>query len=168
MSDQDQLNPLQEPTPEPGLFDDYIDKRQEEAGLGQRFVNYLIDNIVMYFGLTYLTGALVGAILGLLFPDYISRIFNDRDDTGLAVLGYAVVLFNYLFYYTFCEKVFKGYTLGKLVTGTRAVREDGAELTFKDAILRTLSRMIPFEAFSALGGRPWHDSLTKTSVIKSR
>ena len=66
------------------------------------------------------------------------------------------------------EKLFKGYTVGKLITGTRAIREDGKELTFKNAILRSLSRMVPFEPFSAFGGSPWHDRWTKTRVIKSR
>lgn len=165
MSDQDQLN---NPTPEPGLFDDYIDKPLIEATTGQRFVNFLIDNVVMRYGLSFLTGAVVGAILGILFPDYMTEVVNEGEGSSLILLGIAIVLFNYFLYYTICEKVFKGYTLGKLITGTRAIREDGGELTFKDALLRTLSRMVPFEPFSALGGRPWHDSWTKTTVVKAR
>jgi uncharacterized RDD family membrane protein YckC len=86
----------------------------------------------------------------------------------LLLILYLVGILNYLLYYTFCEKVFKGYTLGKLITGTRAIRDDGNELTFKDAILRSLSRLVPFEALSAFGYSPWHDSWTKTTVIKSR
>ena len=81
---------------------------------------------------------------------------------------YLIAILNYLFYYTLCEKLFRGYTLGKLITGTRAVKENGQELSFTDAILRSLSRMVPFEAFSAFGGHPWHDRWTKTMVIKSR
>jgi len=69
-------------------------------------------------------------------------------------------------YYTLFEFFAKGRTLGKMATGTVAVKEDGSRLTFKDALLRTLCRFIPFEVFSAFGYRPWHDSLTKTLVIK--
>jgi hypothetical protein len=59
--------------------------------------------------------------------------------------------------------------LGKLITGTRAIREDGVELNFKDAFLRSLSRLVPFEPFSIWSGNGiWHDSWTKTMVIKSR
>lgn len=166
MSEQDELN---QPTPEPGLFDDYLSQQQYvEATMGQRFVNYLIDNLLMRFALSYLTGTVVGALLGILFPEYMNRIIVEQTSWDLLVLSYAVAIVNYLFYYTICEKAFRGYTLGKLISGTRAIREDGGELTFKDAILRTLSRLVPFEAFSAFGARPWHDSWTKTIVIKAR
>jgi uncharacterized RDD family membrane protein YckC len=65
------------------------------------------------------------------------------------------------------KKLFRGQTLGKLFTGTRAIRTDGEELTFKDALLRSLCRLIPFEVFSGFGV-PWHDSLTITMVVKKR
>jgi uncharacterized RDD family membrane protein YckC len=64
--------------------------------------------------------------------------------------------------------LFGGRTLGKLITGSKAVREDGTSLTWKDACLRSLSRMVPFEPFSALGGAPWHDRWTKTTVVRTR
>jgi len=66
-----------------------------------------------------------------------------------------------------CEKAFKGRTLGKVISGTRAIRNDGGELTLKDALLRSLSRLVPFEVFSGFG-TPWHDSWTNTQVIKAR
>jgi uncharacterized RDD family membrane protein YckC len=139
-----------------------------DASTGQRFFNLLIDNLLMRYGLSYLTGTAVGYLLGILAPDYIMRVAYSQDTFDLLFLAYIVGMFNYLFYYTICEKAFKGYTLGKLITGTRAIREDGQELTFKDALLRTLSRIVPFEPLSALGGRPWHDTWTKTRVVKSR
>jgi uncharacterized RDD family membrane protein YckC len=63
-----------------------------------------------------------------------------------------------------------GKTLGKLFTRTRAVNDDGTRLTPKTAFLRSICRIIPFEAFSALGSPcyPWHDKLSKTYVIDDR
>ena len=154
---------------ESGLADElnqYIQYTQ--ASTGQRFVNWLIDNLLMRFGLSYLTGTVVGLLLAKLFPDYAMRIVYSEDRSDLILIGFIIVIFNYLVYYTFCEKVFKGYTLGKVISGTRAIRDDGKELTFKDAFLRTLSRLVPFEPFSTFGERPWHDSWTKTSVVKTR
>jgi len=81
---------------------------------------------------------------------------------------YLVSIVNFLIYYTICEKAFKGKTLGKLITGTKAIRDDGKELSFKNALLRSLSRIVPFEPFSAFGGYPWHDSCTGTMGIKSK
>lgn len=140
----------------------------EKASLGQRFLNFLIDNLVMRYGLSYLTGSVVGVFLGYFFPEYASKIIYDRTSMDFLLILYMVGILNYLVYYTFCEKVFKGRTLGKLVTGTKAIREDGSELSFKDAILRSLTRLVPFEVLSAFGYSPWHDIWTKTAVIKSR
>lgn len=138
------------------------------ASTGQRFLNYLIDNLLMQFGLSYATGAAVGILLGLLFPEYIIRISENPERMDVYILGYLIAIVNYLLYYTICEKGFKGYTLGKAITGTRAIREDGDELTLRNAFLRTLSRLVPFEALSGFGGHPWHDTWTKTMVIKTR
>jgi uncharacterized RDD family membrane protein YckC len=142
--------------------------QHEKASTGQRFLNFLIDNLLMRFGLTYLTGTIVGSFLASLFPEYASKVIYDRMSIDFFLILYLVGILNYLIYYTFCEKVFKGYTLGKLITGTRVIRDDGTELKFKDAILRSLSRLVPFEAFSGFGYSPWHDTWTNTTVIKSR
>ena len=138
------------------------------ATTGQRFLNFLIDNLLMRFGLSYFTATIVGFFLGSLFPEFTYSLINGNNQLGLLLLAYIIAIFNYLVYYTFCEKVFNGYTLGKLITGTKAVREDGAPLTFKDSFMRSLIRLVPFEPFSGFGGYPWHDNWTKTKVIKSR
>lgn len=155
------------------LLSDVVDvfPQYQYATQGQRFLNWLIDNLLMRFGLSYLTGMAVGAILGVIAPDFLfSLVYGDdgRPGFGLYVLAYIIAIFNYLIYYTLCEKLFKGYTLGKIITGTRAIREDGTELTFKDAFLRSASRLVPFEVFSGFSTLTWHDSWTKTMVVKVR
>jgi uncharacterized RDD family membrane protein YckC len=140
----------------------------QPASLGQRFLNFLIDNLLMRYGLSYITGSVVGLFLGTFFSDYAQKIIYDRTSFDFFLLIYLVGIVNYIVYYTFCEKVFKGYTLGKLITGTKALREDGTALTFRDALLRSICRLVPFEALSALGQRPWHDSWTKTIVTRTR
>jgi uncharacterized RDD family membrane protein YckC len=157
------------PQQEMSLADELnVHLQHEPASAGQRFLNWLIDNLLMRYGLSYVTGTFVGFLLGTLFPAFTMRLIERENKFDLLLLGYIIGIFNYLIYYTICEKGFKGYTLGKLITGTRAIREDGEELTLKDALLRTLSRMVPFEVFSGFGTRPWHDSWTNTTVIKSR
>lgn len=154
---------------ESGLADElnqYI--KYTQATTGQRFVNWLIDNLLMRFGLSYLSGTVVGYGMAKLFPEYMLRVVYSEDQNELLLIGAIIVILNYLVYYTFCEKVFKGYTLGKAISGTRAIRDDGNELTFKDAFLRTLSRLVPFEVFSGFSERPWHDSWTNTTVVQTR
>lgn len=140
--------------------------RYHHATQGQRFLNLLIDNILMRLTLTYATSFILGKILMMLSPDLMVNIINGNGKIGLYVLAYLVVIFNYLVYYTLCERLLRGQTIGKLITKTKAIRNDGEELTFRDALLRSLCRMIPFEIFSGFGV-PWHDSLTNTMVVKT-
>ena len=145
---------------EEGEFVEYT-----EASKGQRFINYLLDYLVMYFGIAYATTYLLLQVLLATSPETAYDLFGG----GNVLASYIIAIANHLLYYTICEKVFRGHTLGKLVTGTRVIREDGEELTFKDAFLRTLSRLVPFEAFSIwFGEGMWHDTWTKTKVIKTR
>ena len=137
----------------------------DKASQGQRFLNFLIDNVIIRIALTYITGLALGYLLAFTVPEFAASLSYNR--VSLYVISFAVVLMDYLFYYTLSESVFKGKTLGKLITGTKAVKVDGAELSFKDAFLRSACRMIPLEAFSGFG-TPWHDSITETMVIKAR
>lgn len=148
----------------------YITDHFVYASQGQRFLNWLIDNLVMRFGLSYLTGMAIGTLLALVAPEFLNELAYRESNytTGILLITFLVGYLNYLIYYTLCEKLFRGYTLGKLVTGSRAIRQDGKELTFKDALLRSLSRLVPFEVFSGFNTLTWHDSWTKTMVIKSR
>ena len=54
-------------------------------------------------------------------------------------------------YYVILEASF-GWTIGKLVTGTRVVRFDGDKPHFPQILGRTFARFIPFEPFSVLFG----------------
>ena len=138
-----------------------IDLLDEEAGLlnqyvyastGQRFLNWIIDNLLMRYTLTYLTGYGVGVVIGLTAPEIIEDL---REGTfTLYLVAYLIAIINYLCYYIICEKLFNGYTIGRLITGTRAIREDGEPLTIKDCFIRTISRLVPFEVFSGFKLRP--------------
>jgi len=139
-----------------------------EASTGQRFLNFLVDNILMRFGMSFLTGILIGLIIGVISPEFLNESLARQNMGGYFLVLFLVGYLNYIIYYTLCEKLFKGYTLGKIITGTRAIRTNGAELTFKDSLLRSLCRLVPFEPLSAFGGHPWHDRWTNTIVVKSR
>jgi uncharacterized RDD family membrane protein YckC len=147
----------------------YINNYFEYATQGQRFLNWLIDNVLMRYGLGYLTGMGVGFIIGIAAPGFFENIaYSGGMFSTLFFLGILIGYLNYIIYYTLCEKLFKGYTLGKIITGTRAIRQDGEELTFRNALLRSLSRCVPFEVFSGFSTLTWHDSWTDTMVIKAR
>lgn len=126
------------------------------ASTGQRFGNMILDT-VFYFAFASVFGFTMGFI-GL------GNILMEMNDT---LLGLIIVLI-----YFIPQEAFSGRTLGKLITGTKTVNEDDTKLSFGKAIGRTLCRLIPFEAFSFLGGqgrpRGWHDRIPKTKVISTR
>lgn len=136
----------------------------ETATRTHRFFNFLLDGIFMRFVITYGTSYLIGIILAETSPELLYDLTLDNY-WGLLLLSYIVYIINNVLYYTICEKAFKGYTIGKLLTRTRAIRQDGKELTFKDALLRSLVRLVPFEPFSGFGTL-WHDQWTNTTVVK--
>ncbi|MCC6287840.1 MAG: RDD family protein [Chitinophagaceae bacterium] len=133
-----------------------------QASTGKRFANYIIDIITFYVAVFAL-----GIILALISPAYIDWINNGNNSPGFRLVDRLIGLVMYGVFMGLVEAVTKGRSLGKLITRTRAVNQDGSTIAAGTAFLRGLSRAVPFEAFSALGSPsfPWHDKWTKTYVI---
>ncbi|MCW1913898.1 RDD family protein [Luteolibacter sp. GHJ8] len=131
-------------------------ERPVQVGRGPRFLNFLIDRVVV-FAMAFVVG-----LVGAMFFGATEETFSGINDV---LLGYALTLV----YYIFMEGVL-GTTLGKLVTGTKIIGEDGQRPPFSKMLQRSLCRIIPFEPLSYLGSdaRGWHDTITKTWVVKSR
>lgn len=126
------------------------------ASSGIRLINYLID--------------LIGVILVIFIIAFILGIFDalsvfDIFEEGITgnLLSYGI----YALYYFLFEWGTKGRSLGKWITATKVIKENGDEnLTTKDYFLRSLARIIPFEPFSFLFFRNgWHDSISGTRVV---
>ena len=134
----------------------------EPVSAGIRFANYIIDVIAFY-----IVVIIIGGIWGVLVVARGGTLEDIQAPTnnGL-VVQYLIGAVLVVMYWTLFEGATKGRTLGKLITKTVAVKIDGTPITFKEAFLRSLCRVIPLEPFSAFGGRPWHDTITKTMVIK--
>ena len=134
-----------------------------QASSGKRFANYLIDRIAVYLVWNYLLLKLMMPVLRLVYR-------TTQSMELLYACSYAFTIAFFVFILAVVESFTGGKTLGKLITGTRAVTQDGGRITAKNAILRALSRLVPFEPFSALGTPcfPWHDRWTKTYVIDEK
>lgn len=144
------------------LFDDNRYHLVQASG-GKRFLNYIIDRIVFYVFIYILV--YIAALL------HISVVFSlEPDSTGFVFVSLLIYSFLYACFMGFAEFILKGKTVGKFLTGTRAVMQDGSPLTLQQALLRGLCRLIPFNVFSALGNicYPWHDSVSKTYVIDEK
>jgi uncharacterized RDD family membrane protein YckC len=134
------------------------------ASNGKRFLNYILDIIFIFLLIMVLT--FFFAIFANLF-DWIGILFwmGNMSDVEGQVLFLTVLII----YYMFTEGLF-GRSLAKFITGTIVVDENGIKPDFVGVLKRSLSRLIPFEAFSFLGssGRGWHDSLSDTYVVDKK
>jgi uncharacterized RDD family membrane protein YckC len=128
------------------------------ANLGKRLTNYLIDIIIFSF--------LVSFLLVLVAPVYplAGKLMNKQP---IGLMEQLMVSFLYGLYMSVMEAVLKGKTIGKYITGTRAVSKNGLPINAQTAFVRGLIRLIPFEQLSAISfpPYPWHDRWSKSIVI---
>jgi uncharacterized RDD family membrane protein YckC len=126
----------------------------------RRFFNWLIDRVAI-MGLA----AALGVVLMFTGNEAVIAWLENIDRlTDIMVTWVLLVA-----YYTVMEGAF-GFTMGKLITNTRVVDEYGQPPSFRKAFLRSLCRLIPFNAVSLLLSdeetrRGWHDSIPKTYVV---
>lgn len=128
--------------------DAYID-----ATTGQRFGTYIID-VICFMVASGVIGFIFGiaGMAGIFEDPILSRLFG-----GGIFIGYYVIL-----------EATTGKTIGKMLVGTKVIREDGGKPSAAQIIGRSFCRMIPFEPFSAFGSssQMWHDRFSGTRVIQ--
>jgi uncharacterized RDD family membrane protein YckC len=125
------------------------------AGKGRRFGTLVVD----YIGCS-LSGFLIGVLIGIIFGR--SGVQFIRS-----VPSFVFGLIMLIAYYVFFEGMW-ARTPGKLVFGTVVVTESGHKPHLLQVVTRTLCRFIPFEAFSFFGALGWHDSISRTRVIRTK
>ncbi|TKC12309.1 RDD family protein [Pedobacter polaris] len=125
----------------------------------KRFVNYFIDATAVYIVIMF-----IGFLVEISNPGSLTELKRGLIEERL--LGF--VLYGFIMF--LIETVFRGKSLGKLITGTKAINIDGSNLTLQKAILRNFIRAVPFNALSALGApcKPWHDSWSDTIVVDEK
>jgi uncharacterized RDD family membrane protein YckC len=130
-----------------------IDNNYLPARRWKRFINYSLDLLFYYLFIF---------IFAFIFALFSLKIFTDNP-----VLDFIISLGYYILYYAITE-YFLSRSLAKFITRTYVFDYNGKKPEFKNIIIRTLSRFIPFEAFSLLSRRPigWHDYLSKTIVVE--
>lgn len=113
--------------------------------------------------------------LFLVLPFISSVIITTIQEAGLSVLSnkmdnrwfLSIVLLAGLFvYYLIFEVLFKTTPM-KFLTGTRVLDADTYKTPSIGKIIgRSIIRRIPFNSFSFLGEKGWHDSISETIVAK--
>ena len=143
-----------------------IDINYQQAGIGSRFYAALIDTLILT--LISLVGYYVNS-------ESISAL-GDIFGKWLSALGGIVVFAMFWGYYMVFEVTTNGQSLGKRVLGLRVIKEGGYPISFADAAIRNLVRIVDFLPFcygvgllSMLINRNWRrlgDLAAGTLVIK--
>ncbi len=133
------------------------------ASLSHRFLNLLIDTLMellLFFILLVFIAANIEATG--------EKAFINNLGTN-TILQYTITTSIALLYYNICE-IFTARTVGKYFTQTIVVDENGEKPNHETILIRSLCRLIPFNAFSFLGisGRGWHDTISKTYVVNKK
>ncbi len=115
-----------------------------------RFLTYLID-IIVYYAISFGLGMIAGMGAG----------------EEVSAIASILSLATFFLYYVIMEAAF-GKTVGKMVMKTRVVDTNGGAASAGAVILRTICRIVPFEAFSVWmdGNVMWHDKWASTRVIQ--
>jgi uncharacterized RDD family membrane protein YckC len=132
------------------------------ASKGQRLLNFIIDAIIVYIIIAAIgvTVNLVGEVTKTpTLMDWVSSMNNN--------LIYLLIILITILYFALTE-IYFSRTFAKYFTKTIVVNSHGGKPSVNAIIKRTLCRFIPFEPFTFLGlnSRGWHDSFSKTYVVK--
>lgn len=124
---------------------------------GRRFLHYLVDVVVLQ-----VLKFSIALVLVLALGPRTALVTNP-------LLGFAFGLAMWMVYYIVMEGRFQR-TVGKFVTGTIVVTEDGGVPSMGQILQRSFSRLVPFEGLTCFGdpSRGWHDRWSSTYVIRAR
>lgn len=127
-----------------------------------RFGHFLLDRVFMY-----IFNAIFWVIIGLLVVVAgRAEIFEDEGTINIVDALVSWLFLQPLFYFIF-ESTMQA-SPAKAILGRVVVDEYGNKPTAKQIFIRSISRCVPFEPFSCLGDFGWHDSWSKTFVIRKK
>jgi uncharacterized RDD family membrane protein YckC len=136
----------------------------ESVGAGKRLVNLLLDTL-FYEMIMYV---IIGPLQRFLFGEFI----NEQLEYGCLLS--LTISFTILFLYYFISETFFQKTLGKLITKTKVINDDGTKASYSAIAKRTLIRFLPFDSISFYTGKDeenkgtwWHDRWSRTRVTRA-
>lgn len=118
---------------------------------GARFGHYILDFVLLYainFG--------INMILAIVSPETLNSM--------PLIVSYLISYMILVAYYFILESTIQR-TIGKFATDSVVIDIYGDKPSTSVILGRSFARIIPFEAFSCLGERGWHDTMSNTYVV---
>lgn len=136
------------------------------ANKGLRFGNYLIDSVTI-MALTMILTMVVILLLDVVGIDSqpMMTTFDGMNRLEEHLFGLIITIPYYIIMETMTAR-----TIGKYLTGTIVVDNEGNKPSMETLVKRSFCRAIPFNALSFLGekSRGWHDSISETYVVNKK
>ena len=132
------------------------------ATRGQRFINCILDTLIVHIILVSITTTLV--IIGNVINNYDLSKWIESTTTLERLLLWVVMLFLYYF----LTEAYFSRTFAKYFTKTIVVTQNGSRPKIHLILIRTLTRFIPLECLTFLWGdfRGLHDLFSDTYVVR--
>lgn len=143
--------------------EEYVAKRAVKSTRGGlRFVHYIVDFICIRI-IIYVIDLIMSVIL-LTQED----MQSPETIIGIFFAGLFLQMLVYPLFYFFFEYKWQR-TPAKFLTKSIVINEYGEKPDLRQCALRSLIRIVPFEAFSFLGddNRGWHDRWSDTWVVSA-
>ncbi|MBA2610397.1 MAG: RDD family protein [Bacteroidetes bacterium] len=126
-----------------------------------RFGHWLLDYV---FRVIFEAG--IGIVLGVILA--LTQNLGILNDPNINIYNRLVswLIFQPLYYFIF--ELAMQASPAKAILGRIVVDEYGNKPSPKQIFLRSISRVVPFEAFSCLSTLGWHDTWSNTFVIRKK
>lgn len=132
-------------------------KREVQVVTGLlRFGHYLLDAVII---------GVAASFASVVIPSTTILSFPHVELNGQVIWPDLTLMFITVAYYFSCEAGMQT-TIGKLATGTVVINQYAEKPKNASLLGRSFSRLVPFEAFSCLADRGWHDKWSNTYVVK--
>lgn len=118
-----------------------------------RLIHLIVDSIVFF-----LTAIILSIILNL--------FLSTPDQETMTLISYGLFFVAFFLYFVFMEYNYQK-TIGKFLTKTKVVMNDGRKPELNEIFIRTACRLIPLDRISFLFTRNgFHDRFSNTTVMK--
>lgn len=126
-----------------------------------RFGHFLLDRLFFY-----LFSLVIGVAIGLVIMLAGIQVDFESDEMKIYDSLFSWLVLQPLFYFIF--EFSMQASPAKALLKRVVVDEYGNKPSMKQFFIRSIARSVPFEVFSCLGPRGWHDTWSGTFVIRKK
>lgn len=140
----------------------------ELAGIGNRFLAFLIDNLIIFLFIF-----IIYLIMGIIYLIFSDTILESIGEFFLALILFGVFFLTFNGFFILFEFFWNGQTPGKRLLNIRVIRENGQPVGFIEVFIRNIFRIVdymvgPYFVLFSKKEKRIGDYLTRTIIVKEK